>query len=327
MRSHTWRNVVLDEAQAIKNPGAKQTKAIKTLDSRWRLALTGTPVENRLGDLWSIFDFLNPGLLGSAKAFNRFCKSMELGTHGGYAPLRRLVQPYVLRRLKTDKSVIADLPDKTEVTAHCLLSKRQAALYTQSVEAMKTTIEAVDGIERRGVVLAFLTRFKQICNQPVPVARRRELRGRRQRQAHAARRVHRLAPGQSAGVHAVPRDDGAAISLSDRTHCTPVRTVAAFTPRFSHAPSIAANAACDWPSAIRHSRSVRVSTTSHHAIGAGRCEARGCRWAYFSQPICGDDRSLCSPEPSPPVPRQRAQSANSLGKWHARQDSNLRPSA
>ena len=166
MRSHTWRNVVLDEAQAIKNPGAKQTKAVKALDSRWRLALTGTPVENRLGDLWSIFDFLNPGLLGSAKAFNGFCKSMASGTHGGYAPLRRLVQPYVLRRLKTDKSVIADLPDKTEVTAHCLLSKRQAALYTQSVEAMKTTIEALDGIERRGVVLAFLMRFKQICNHP-----------------------------------------------------------------------------------------------------------------------------------------------------------------
>ena len=166
MKSHAWRNVILDEAQAIKNPGAKQTKTVKALDSRWRLALTGTPVENRLGDLWSIFDFLNPGLLGSAKAFNRFCKSMASGEHGGYAPLRRLVQPYLLRRLKTDTRVIADLPDKTEVTAHCLLSKRQAALYTQSVEAMKTTIEAVDGIERRGVVLAFLTRFKQICNHP-----------------------------------------------------------------------------------------------------------------------------------------------------------------
>ncbi len=99
-------------------------------------------------------------------ATHGFCKSMASGTHGGYAPLRRLVQPYVLRRLKTDKSVIADLPDKTEVTAHCLLSKRQAALYTQSVEAMKTTIEALDGIERRGVVLAFLMRFKQICNHP-----------------------------------------------------------------------------------------------------------------------------------------------------------------
>ena len=166
MKSHAWRNVILDEAQAIKNPGAKQTKAVKALDSRWRLALTGTPVENRLGDLWSIFDFLNPGLLGSAKAFNRFCTSMASGTHGGYAPLRRLVQPYVLRRLKTDKSVIADLPDKTEVTAYCLLSKHQAALYAQSVEAMKTTIEALDGIERRGVVLAFLMRFKQICNHP-----------------------------------------------------------------------------------------------------------------------------------------------------------------
>ena len=91
---------------------------------------------------------------------------MASGTHGGYAPLRRLVQPYILRRLKTDKRVIADLPDKTEVTAYCLLSKRQAALYTQSVEAMKTTIEALDGIERRGVILAFLMRFKQICNHP-----------------------------------------------------------------------------------------------------------------------------------------------------------------
>ena len=166
MKSHAWRNVILDEAQAIKNPGAKQTKAVKALDSRWRLALTGTPVENRLGDLWSIFDFLNPGLLGSARAFNRFCKSMATGRQGGYAPLRRLVQPYVLRRLKTDKSVIADLPDKTEVTAYCLLSTRQAALYAQSVEEMKTAVDALDGIERRGVVLAFLMRFKQICNHP-----------------------------------------------------------------------------------------------------------------------------------------------------------------
>ena len=166
MRSYAWRSVILDEAQAIKNPSAKQTKAVKALDARWRLALTGTPVENRLGDLWSIFDFLNPGLLGSAKAFNGFCQSMASDKHGGYAPLRRLVQPYVLRRLKTDTRVIADLPDKTEVTAYCLLSTRQAALYTQSVAALKTTIAALDGIARRGVVLAFLMRFKQICNHP-----------------------------------------------------------------------------------------------------------------------------------------------------------------
>jgi superfamily II DNA or RNA helicase len=166
IKSHAWRNVILDEAQAIKNPGAKQTKAVKALDSEWRLALTGTPVENRLGDLWSIFDFLNPGLLGSAKAFNGLCKSMASGKHGGYAPLRRLVQPYVLRRLKTDKRVISDLPDKTEVNAYCLLGKRQAVLYKQSVDEMKRAIEELEGIERRGVVLAFLMRFKQICNHP-----------------------------------------------------------------------------------------------------------------------------------------------------------------
>ncbi len=165
MKQHLWRHVILDEAQAIKNPGAKQTKAVKAMKSKWRLALTGTPVENRLGDLWSIFDFINPGLLGSAKAFGGFCKSLSKSKQG-YAPLRRLVQPYILRRLKTDKSVIADLPDKTEVTAHCLLSKRQAALYQESVDQMKEIIEKVDGIERRGAVLTFLMRFKQICNHP-----------------------------------------------------------------------------------------------------------------------------------------------------------------
>jgi non-specific serine/threonine protein kinase len=165
MKAYDWRCVILDEAQAIKNPAAKQTRAVKALQSTWRLALTGTPVENRLGDLWSIFDFLNPGLLGSARAFNGLCKSMA-SSRQGFAPLRRLVQPYILRRLKTDRNVIADLPDKTEVTAHCLLSRRQAALYQQSVGEMKRAIEALDGIERRGVVLAFLMRFKQICNHP-----------------------------------------------------------------------------------------------------------------------------------------------------------------
>ena len=165
MKEHAWRNVILDEAQAIKNPGAKQTRAVKAMQSRWRLALTGTPVENRLGDLWSIFDFLNPGLMGSVRGFNRLCKAMA-SSGQGYAPLRRLVQPYILRRLKTDRRVIADLPDKTEVTAHCLLSRRQAALYQQSVDEMQEAIEQLDGMERRGVVLAFLMRFKQICNHP-----------------------------------------------------------------------------------------------------------------------------------------------------------------
>ncbi len=170
MKDYPWRSVILDEAQAIKNPGAKQTRAVKAMKSTWRLALTGTPVENRIGDLWSIFDFLNPGLLGSAKAFNRLCKSMASATASGrpgsYAPLRRLVAPYILRRLKTDRRVISDLPDKIEVTANCFLSKAQAALYKQSVADLQKALEEPDGIERRGVVLAYLMRFKQICNHP-----------------------------------------------------------------------------------------------------------------------------------------------------------------
>lgn len=166
MKERGWRCLILDEAQAIKNPGAKQTRAIKSLDARWRLALTGTPVENRLGDLWSIFDFLNPGLLGSAQAFGQFSKRLASRRHNAYAPLRELIAPYVLRRLKTDKSIISDLPDKTELTAHCLLSKRQAALYQKSVSELERTIEEVEGIQRRGVVLAFLMRLKQICNHP-----------------------------------------------------------------------------------------------------------------------------------------------------------------
>jgi non-specific serine/threonine protein kinase len=125
----SWRLVVLDEAQAIKNPGAKQTRTVKGLKADTRIALTGTPIENRLGDLWSIFDFINPGLLGSSKQFSSFVKSLAARPHNPYAPLRELVRPYILRRLKTDKSIIADLPDKTEVKAFCLLSRKQAALY------------------------------------------------------------------------------------------------------------------------------------------------------------------------------------------------------
>ena len=161
-----WHLAVLDEAQAIKNPGAKQTRAAKQLDASARIALTGTPVENRLGDLWSIFDFINPGLLGSSKEFASFTKRLAARPHNPYAPLRELVRPYILRRLKTDKTVIADLPDKTEVKAFCLLTRTQAALYQQAVAELKAELEGVDGIKRKGVVLAFLMRFKQICNHP-----------------------------------------------------------------------------------------------------------------------------------------------------------------
>ena len=161
-----WRLAVLDEAQAIKNPAAKQTKMVKQLRADTRIALTGTPIENRLSDLWSIFDFINPGLLGSSKQFSSFVKRLADRPHNPYGPLRDLVRPYILRRLKTDKSIIADLPDKTEVKTFCLLSRKQAALYQQAVEDLARQLEDIDGIQRRGTVLAFLMRLKQICNHP-----------------------------------------------------------------------------------------------------------------------------------------------------------------
>jgi SNF2 family DNA or RNA helicase len=161
-----WRFAILDEAQAIKNPKAKQTRAAKALKATARIALTGTPVENHLGDLWSIFDFINPGLLGSAPQFSRYAKGLGEREHNPYGPLRELVRPYILRRMKTDKSIIDDLPDKTEVKAYCGLSRRQAALYEQAVRELEKRLEESEGIERRGVVLAMLMRLKQICNHP-----------------------------------------------------------------------------------------------------------------------------------------------------------------
>jgi non-specific serine/threonine protein kinase len=161
-----WRFAIFDEAQAIKNPLAKQTRAARQLDARARIALTGTPVENRLSDLWSIFDVINPGLLGTSKEFVTFTKRLAKRPHHQYAPLRELVRPYILRRLKTDRAVIADLPDKTEVKAYCSLSRVQAALYQEAVEDLAVSIARKEGIERRGLVLASLMRLKQICNHP-----------------------------------------------------------------------------------------------------------------------------------------------------------------
>jgi SNF2-related domain/SNF2 Helicase protein/Helicase conserved C-terminal domain len=166
LQSTAWQLAVLDEAQAVKNPDAKQTRAAKRLSARARIALTGTPIENRLGDLWSIFDFINPGLLGSGKEFTRYAKRLASSPGSPYGPLRDLVRPYILRRLKTDKAVISDLPDKTEVKAYCHLSRKQAALYQQAVRELGAEIEVAEGMKRRGLVLAFLMRFKQICNHP-----------------------------------------------------------------------------------------------------------------------------------------------------------------
>ncbi|SEJ90836.1 DEAD/DEAH box helicase [Paraburkholderia diazotrophica] len=159
-----WRIAIVDEAQAIKNPGARQTKQVKKFRAQSRIALTGTPVENRLSDLWSIFDFTHPGLLGSAKEFAELSRRLAKSEHFG--PLRTLVRPYILRRLKTDRRVIADLPEKTELKAWCHLSPVQAALYERAVKDLAAALEGADGIERKGIVLSYLMRFKQICNHP-----------------------------------------------------------------------------------------------------------------------------------------------------------------
>ncbi len=168
LKSYKWDIIILDEAQAIKNPSAKQTAAVKSLQSKHRLALTGTPVENRLSDLWSLFDFVSPGLLGGAKAFSNFMKREGEGDKNSYAALRKLVSPYILRRLKTDKTIISDLPDKTEMKTYCELSKAQVALYQQAVESLTKEIQDNDkgDMQRRGIVLSYLMRFKQICNHP-----------------------------------------------------------------------------------------------------------------------------------------------------------------
>jgi len=162
-----WHLAILDEAQAIRNPAAQQTRAVKRLRADVKVALTGTPVENRLGDLWSIFDFLNPGLLGSRHEFGAFAKRLANREHDAYEPLRELVRPYILRRLKTDRKVIADLPDKTEIKAFCGLSAKQAALYQRSVKELERRLESeAEGVQRKGLILSFLMRFKQICNHP-----------------------------------------------------------------------------------------------------------------------------------------------------------------
>ncbi|SIO40300.1 non-specific serine/threonine protein kinase [Singulisphaera sp. GP187] len=193
LKRHRWRLLILDEAQAIKNSGTKQTRAVKELAAGARIAMTGTPVENRLSDLWSLFDFLNPGLLGTAKQFGTFVKRLQSDSAPSFEPLRNLVRPYILRRMKTDKRVIADLPDKTEVKAFCSLSKHQAALYQKAVDELSEQLESSDGMQRRGIVLTQLMRLKQICNHPAQVTGTNEYRadrsGKFQRLAEIAEEI------------------------------------------------------------------------------------------------------------------------------------------
>ncbi|MBF0225060.1 MAG: DEAD/DEAH box helicase [Desulfobacterales bacterium] len=165
INSYSWAYIILDEAQAIKNPGTKQSKAIKKLQADNRIIMTGTPIENRISDLWSLFDFLNPGLLGNKTEFSGFVKKLNDNTEG-YSRLRKVITPYILRRLKTDKSVISDLPDKIEMKTYSSLTKKQIVLYQNLVNDIKKAIEPSEGIARKGLILSSLIKFKQICNHP-----------------------------------------------------------------------------------------------------------------------------------------------------------------
>ncbi|MBI4318972.1 MAG: DEAD/DEAH box helicase [Chloroflexi bacterium] len=163
-----WSHVILDEAQNIKNAGTRAAQAARKLKAGWRAAMTGTPVENRLADLWSIFQFLNPGYLGSAEEFKkRFARPIERAHDPkATARLKALVSPFVLRRVKTDRSIIQDLPEKSEMKVFCTLTKEQATLYEAVVQDSLRQIEEAEGLQRRGLVLATLTKLKQVCNHP-----------------------------------------------------------------------------------------------------------------------------------------------------------------
>jgi superfamily II DNA or RNA helicase len=176
-----WSAVMLDEAQNIKNPETLQSKAVRTLPADYRLALTGTPLENHVGELWALMDFLNPGLLGSQSAFkaNYFKPIQVFGDTKASEQLRHLTAPFILRRLKSDKSIISDLPEKLEKKEYCTLTKEQASLYQAVVDEMQQQVLEAEGIARSGLVLATLTKLKQVCNHPAQFAKDKgKLKGR-----------------------------------------------------------------------------------------------------------------------------------------------------
>ncbi len=172
-----WQGIVLDEAQNIKNFQAKQSQAIRKLDTEFKIALTGTPIENRLTELWSIMDFLNPNYLGNNQFFQRrFALPIEkYGDQDSLNTLRSLVQPFILRRLKTDRNIIDDLPEKQEMNVFCGLSIEQANLYQQLIDKSLVEIDQTDGIKRRGLILTLLMKLKQVCNHPAHFLKQTEI--------------------------------------------------------------------------------------------------------------------------------------------------------
>ena len=167
-RQVSWSGIVLDEAQNVKNAQTRQSMAARSIGADYRVALTGTPVENNVGDLWAIMEFLNPGFLGSQSEFRRgfFVPIQTEGDPAAKERLRRITGPFILRRLKTDETIISDLPEKLETRVFCSLTREQASLYAAALKETEQTLEGAEGIERRGAVLRALSRLKQICNHP-----------------------------------------------------------------------------------------------------------------------------------------------------------------
>jgi SNF2 family DNA or RNA helicase len=163
-----WRAVILDEAQRIKNPETKQARAARSLQAEYRLALTGTPVENNVGDLWSIMEFLNPGFLGTQSEFKRnfFIPIQARRDRQTSERLKNITGPFILRRLKTDKSIISDLPEKQEMKVFCGLTKEQASLYAAVLKQAEQAMDSSEGIQRKGAILGTLSKLKQVCNHP-----------------------------------------------------------------------------------------------------------------------------------------------------------------
>ncbi len=168
LKEVNWAGIVLDEAQNIKNPETKQAKAARAIGGDYRVALTGTPVENSVGDLWSIMEFLNPGFLGTRTEFKErfFIPIQAARDPEATERLKHLTGPFILRRLKADKTIIADLPEKMEMKVFCTLTKEQASLYEAVVNETLKGLDKTEGIQRKGIVLATLSKLKQVCNHP-----------------------------------------------------------------------------------------------------------------------------------------------------------------
>ena len=168
LRKVEWAGVILDEAQNVKNAETKRARAARAVPADYRIALTGTPVENNVGDLWSIMEFLNAGFLGTQAAFKRdFFIPIQVQRDPDAAErLKRVTGPFILRRLKTDRSIISDLPEKLEMKVYCSLTKEQASLYAAVLKDVEQTLDSAEGIERKGLILATLSKLKQVCNHP-----------------------------------------------------------------------------------------------------------------------------------------------------------------